>query len=70
MGRRHISITNDRLDKILSNSINASKLIELAVLYYVDNIENINSNRVVGIGNIDVIRDQYINGVVKWRERC
>lgn len=37
--RKNISVTNDTVLKALEESENASKLIERAVLYYLDSIE-------------------------------
>lgn len=36
MAKRHISVTNTRVDKALSESDNASRLIEDAILFYLD----------------------------------
>ena len=36
MAKRHISVTNTRVDKALADSDNASRLIEEAVLFYLD----------------------------------
>lgn len=40
MAKKHISVTNERVLKALEESKNASRLIEEAVLYYLDSIEN------------------------------
>lgn len=37
--RKNISVTNDRVLKAMEQSENASKLIEIAILYYLDSIE-------------------------------
>lgn len=38
--RKNISITNDRVLKAMEGSKNASRLIEEAVLYYLDSIDH------------------------------
>lgn len=40
MAKKHISVTNERVLKALEESKNASRLIEEAILYYLDSIEN------------------------------
>lgn len=40
MAKKHISVTNDRVLKALSESKNASRLIETAILFYLDSLEN------------------------------
>lgn len=40
MAKKHISVTNERVLKALDESRNASRLIEKAILYYLDSIEN------------------------------
>lgn len=40
MAKKHISVTNERVLKALGDSKNASRLIEEAVLFYLDSIEN------------------------------
>lgn len=39
MAKKHISITNDRVLDALEGSKNASKLIEKAVIFYLDAVE-------------------------------
>ena len=40
MAKKHISVTNERVLKALAESKNASRLIEEAILFYLDSIEN------------------------------
>lgn len=40
MAKKHISVTNERVLKALEESKNASRLIEEAILFYLDSIEN------------------------------
>lgn len=40
MAKKHISVTNERVLKALGESKNASRLIEEAILFYLDSIEN------------------------------
>lgn len=40
MAKKHISVTNERVLEALSNSKNASRFIEEAVLYYLDSLEH------------------------------
>lgn len=40
MAKKHISVTNERVLDALNNSKNASRLIEEAVLYYLDSLEH------------------------------
>lgn len=57
--RKNISITNDYVYKVLSNSTNASKLVEEALLYYLHCINNgvLNEaeiNRIFTQGLVDI----------------
>ena len=40
MAKKHISVTNEKVLKALEESKNASRLIEEAILYYLDSLEN------------------------------
>lgn len=40
MAKKHISVTNERVLEALNNSKNASRLIEDAVLYYLDSLDH------------------------------
>lgn len=40
MAKKHISVTNERVLKVLEESKNASRFIEEAILFYLDSIEN------------------------------
>ena len=40
MAKKHISVTNEKVLKALNESKNASRLIEEALLYYLDSLEN------------------------------
>lgn len=39
MAKKHISVTNKKVLEAMENSTNASRLIEEAVLYYLDSLE-------------------------------
>lgn len=39
MAKKHISVTNKRVLEAMGKSKNASRLIEVAILYYLDSIE-------------------------------
>lgn len=40
MAKKHISVTNERVLTALEESKNASRLIEEAIIYYLDSIEH------------------------------